>query len=180
LTRQGAAIGVWALLTCAVVSTGTAGSQQAGMSKDDQVLVAAMLRTAHDDVRKYYYDPRRQEPGGNRRGRVGRSQARSRDSGQAVSLRVAIVLAAGQQTTDHQLPCVLAVSNEQSCPVCAAPETERSLAERSGGAGAAHALAFALHLQVSTTFSNQDFLHAVFASRLVVPASSRTGHPFAV
>jgi C-terminal processing protease CtpA/Prc len=33
-------------------------AQQAGMSKDDQALIAAMLRTAHDDVRKYYYDPK--------------------------------------------------------------------------------------------------------------------------
>lgn len=28
------------------------------MSKDDQALIAAMLRTAHDDVKKYYYDPK--------------------------------------------------------------------------------------------------------------------------
>jgi carboxyl-terminal processing protease len=32
-------------------------AQQAGMSKDDQALIAAMLRTAHDDVKQYYYDP---------------------------------------------------------------------------------------------------------------------------
>jgi carboxyl-terminal processing protease len=33
-------------------------AQQTGMSKDDQALIAAMLRTAHDDVKKYYYDPK--------------------------------------------------------------------------------------------------------------------------
>lgn len=31
---------------------------QAGMSKDDQALIADMLRAAHDDVKKYYYDPK--------------------------------------------------------------------------------------------------------------------------
>ena len=51
----------------------------------------------------------------------------------------------------------------------AAPETERSLAERSGGAGAARA--DHLHLQVSATFLDQNSPHAVVASRLVVPAS---------
>ena len=58
LRRRGSVIGVWTILICAVVSTGTGMAQQAGMSKDDQVLIAAMLRTAHDDVRKYYYDPK--------------------------------------------------------------------------------------------------------------------------
>lgn len=55
---KGGVIGVWTFLICAVVSTGTGIAQQGGMSKDDQALIAAMLRTAHDDVRKYYYDPK--------------------------------------------------------------------------------------------------------------------------
>jgi carboxyl-terminal processing protease len=33
-------------------------AQQAGMSKDDQALIGSMLRIAHDDVKKYYYDPK--------------------------------------------------------------------------------------------------------------------------
>jgi len=58
LRRKGGVIGVWAFLICAVVFTGTGRSQQPAMSQDDQVLIAAMLRTAHDDVKKYYYDPK--------------------------------------------------------------------------------------------------------------------------
>lgn len=56
--RKGGVIGVWALLIGAIGSAGTGMAQQTGMSKDDQALIAAMLRTAHDDVRNYYYDPR--------------------------------------------------------------------------------------------------------------------------
>jgi len=40
------------------MSAGTGMAQQGGMSKDDQALIAEMLRTAHDDVKKYYYDPK--------------------------------------------------------------------------------------------------------------------------
>lgn len=58
MRRKGGVTGVWALLICAVLSTGTGVAQQAGMSKDDQALIAAMLRMAHDDVKKYYYDPK--------------------------------------------------------------------------------------------------------------------------
>ncbi len=56
MRRKGGVIVGWALVICGVVSPATGRAQQAGMSKDDQALIAAMLRTAHDDVRKYYYD----------------------------------------------------------------------------------------------------------------------------
>ena len=57
LKLKGGGIRGWVLFVCAVVSAGTGMAQQAGMSKDDQALIGAMLRIAHDDVKKYYYDP---------------------------------------------------------------------------------------------------------------------------
>jgi C-terminal processing protease CtpA/Prc len=33
-------------------------AQQTGMSKNDQALIGSMLHIAHDDVKKYYYDPK--------------------------------------------------------------------------------------------------------------------------
>jgi C-terminal processing protease CtpA/Prc len=58
LRRKDGVIAGWALLLCAVVSAGAGAAQQPSISKDDQVLIETMLRAAHDDVRKYYYDPK--------------------------------------------------------------------------------------------------------------------------
>lgn len=47
------------LLVCALFSSSVCrAQQQQKLSKDEQTRISDMMRAAHDDVKKYYYDPK--------------------------------------------------------------------------------------------------------------------------